>query len=113
MRCGKALSYGFVSGALLAATACGPIVARAARMSCASKTGFALSLASARGGQPNPVAAAHWFARHGGVPGIPAGGWHQTSRAGGGATVASGPVTLHVVQGSDRTWQVDSGTRCS
>ena len=29
------------------------------------------------------------------------------------ATVRSGPVTLHVVQGPDRTWQVDSGSWCS
>ena len=41
------------------------------------------------------TAAAAWFARHVGV------------------AVRSGPVTLHVVQGPDRTWQVDSGSWCS
>jgi hypothetical protein len=44
--------------------------------------------------------------------GIPAQGWRQISRSGSGATVESGAVTLHVIQGPDRTWQVDSGNRC-
>lgn len=44
--------------------------------------------------------------------GIPAEGWRQVSRSGTGATVESGAVTLHVIQGPDRTWQVDSGNRC-
>jgi hypothetical protein len=35
------------------------------------------------------------------------------SRQGRDATVRSGPVTLHAVQGPDRTWQVDSGSWCS
>jgi hypothetical protein len=39
-------------------------------------------------------------------------GWQQVSRGGSGATVESGAVTLHVIQGSDRTWQVDGGNRC-
>ena len=82
------------------------------RSSCADGSGFALSLVSDRGGQPTPAAAAAWFARHGGLPGIPADGWWQVSRSGSGATVESGAVTLHVSQGSDRTWQVDSGYRC-
>ena len=71
-----------------------------------------LSLVSDRGGQPTPAAAAAWFARHGGLTGIPAQGWRQLSRSGSGATVESGAVTLHVIQGPDRTWQVDSGNRC-
>jgi len=90
-----------------------PVAQVAAGSSCASRSGFELSLVSDRGGQPAPVAAALWFARHGGVPGIPAAGWRQVSRHGGGATVESGPVTLHVIQGPDRTWLVDSGSRCS
>jgi hypothetical protein len=77
-----------------------------------SGSGFALSLVSDRGGQPTPVRAAEWFARHGGVSGIPAGGWREIRREGSGAVVASGPVTVHAVQGPDRTWQVDSGERC-
>ena len=36
----------------------------------------------------------------------------QVSRSGSSATVESGTVTLHVIQGPDRTWQVDSGNRC-
>lgn len=104
---------------LLAAAACGsaaapaPAAAPAARSSCTSESGFALSLVSDRGGQRSPVAAAVWFSRHGGMPGIPEGGWREVSRVGRGVTVRSGMVTLHVIQGPDRTWQADSGRRCS
>jgi hypothetical protein len=80
---------------------------------CASGSGFALSLVSDLGGQPTPVRAAQWFARHGGVPGIPLAGWRQIRRHRDSALVVSGPVTVHVVQGPDRTWQVDSGERCA
>jgi len=105
---------------LLAITACGSNAAPAgpatvvhtAGSSCANGSGFALSLVSDRGGQPTPVAAAAWFARHGGLTGIPAEGWRQVSRSGSGATVKSGAGTLHVIQGTDRTWQVDGGNRC-
>jgi hypothetical protein len=44
------------------------------------ESGFALSLASDRGAQPTPAAAA-WFARHGGLTGIPAEGWRQLRRS--------------------------------
>jgi hypothetical protein len=70
---------------------------------CASGSGFALSLVSDRGGQPTPVRAAQWFAMHGGVPDIPAGGWREIRREDGSALVASGPVTVHVIEGPDRT----------
>jgi hypothetical protein len=80
---------------------------------CRTGSGFALSLASDRGGQRSPVRAASWFARHGGVPGIPHSGWRQVSRIGKAAVVKSGMVTLHVIQGPDRTWQVDSGHFCA
>src|SRR5450755_1391607 len=120
MGLGKAASGGCMFAWLLVMAACGsgaaqtaPVAQVAAGSSCASRSGFELSLVSDRGGQPAPVAAALWFARHGGVPGIPAAGWRQVSRHGGGATVESGPVTLHVIQGPDRTWLVDSGSRCS
>lgn len=83
-----------------------------AATSCSSGSGFALSLVSDRGGQATPIAAAYWFARHGGVPGIPKTGWHQSSRAGETAEVASGGVRLHVIEGPDHTWQVDSGESC-
>jgi hypothetical protein len=84
---------------LLAAPACGSGAARSvptAASSCAARSGFALSLVSDRGGQPTPAAAAAWLARHGGVPGIPDAGWRETGRDSSGATVRSGPVTLHV-----------------
>jgi hypothetical protein len=119
---------GGILACLLAASACGsssaqpaaaprvpavPATATAARPACANGSAFALSLVSDRGGQPTPVAAAAWFARHGGVVGVPARGWREVGRHGRGATVQSGPLVLHVVQGPDRTWQVDSGNWCS
>ena len=119
---------GCIVACLLAASACGSgsappapaqaalaasPAAAAARSACASGSAFALSLVSDRGGQPAPVAAAAWFARHGGVAGVPDRGWREAGRHGRGATVRSGPVTLHIVQGPDRTWQVDSGSWCS
>jgi hypothetical protein len=113
---------GCIVACLLAASACGsgsaqsaavPVIAAPASSACSSGSAFALSLVSERGGQPTPVAAAAWFARRGGVAGVPARGWREADRHDRGATVRSGPVTLHVVQGPDRTWQVDSGSWCS
>jgi hypothetical protein len=112
---------------ILAAGACGspsaggepvpaadaPSPASATTSTCGGGSGFAVSLVSDRGGLPTPVRAAQWFASHGGVPGIPAGGWREISRDDGNALVASGSVRLHVIQGPDRTWQVDSGERCA
>lgn len=79
---------------------------------CAHQRGFALSLVTDRGGQPNPVAAATRFAKHGHIPGIPRSGWRLTGKNRDGATVASGRAVLHAIQGSDGTWQVDSGYSC-
>jgi preprotein translocase subunit SecD len=73
---------------------------------------FELSLVSDRNGQPTPEKAAEWFAAHGGIGDIPAAGWHTTSGSTGTATVQSGNSTLHVIQGPDQTWQVDSGHNC-
>jgi hypothetical protein len=84
----------------------------AAGASCRTGSGFALSLVSDRGGQPTPVEAAYWFARHGGVPAMPVTGWQLAGRSGTSATVKSGDVTLHAIQGPDGTWQVDSGEQC-
>jgi hypothetical protein len=120
MRWEMDVSGSFLLAGLLAIAACGSDAAPAARApvvhaagsSCANGSRFALSLVSDRGGQPTPAAAAAWLARHGGLTGIPAQGWRQVSRNGTGATVESGAVTLHVIQGPDRTWQVDSGRRC-
>jgi hypothetical protein len=122
MHWGMGLSGRLLLAGLLAVAACGSDAAPAARApvvhaagsSCAHGSRFALSLAADRGGQPTPAAAAAWFARHGGLAGIPAQGWRRVSGSGSGsgATVESGAVTLHVIQGPDRTWQVDSGNRC-
>jgi hypothetical protein len=80
---------------------------------CSVHSGFELSLAHDFGGQPSPVKAAEWFARHGGVPNIPRLGWHESNRDGRGATVYSEGTRLSVVQGSDGTWQVDGGLLCT
>jgi hypothetical protein len=73
---------------------------------------FSLSLVSDRGGRPTPVAAAEWFSAHGGVDRVPPAGWQEDGTDETGATVRSGAVRLHAVQGPDGTWQVDSGTWC-
>jgi hypothetical protein len=85
------------------------VVAAQARSSCRA---FSLSLVSDHGGQPSPVAAAVWFTGHGGVGDLPRSGWHQDGQDESGVIVRSGDVALHVLQGSDRTWQVDSGSWC-
>jgi hypothetical protein len=72
---------------------------------------FALSLVSDRGAEATPIAAAVWFAKHGSVP-VPVSGWHVVSRSSGVAVVAASASTLHVVEGTDQTWQVDSGHPC-
>jgi hypothetical protein len=58
------------------------------------------------------VAAATWFARHGGVSGLPKHGWHLVNQGADGAEVTAGSSTVHATLGRDATWQVDSGTRC-
>jgi len=71
-----------------------------------------LSLYSDRGGQSSPLAAAEWFPDHGGIEGVPQSGWHEEARTETGVSVRSGESTLHVIQGSDGTWQVDGGSSC-
>jgi hypothetical protein len=80
---------------------------------CARRSAFELSLVRDRGGQPTPVAAATWFARHGGIRGIPRSGWGLTKDDRGDATLTSRQTVLHAVKGSDGTWQVDSGYTCT
>ena len=115
----KAVTGCGVLACLLVLSACASSTAQsvaavpAASPSCATPSGFELSLVSDRGGQSTPIAAAAWFAQHGGVSGIPAAGWRETARNGHGTTVRSGPATLQVVQGPDGTWQVDGGSLCS
>ena len=80
---------------------------------CASSTcaGFALSAAD-HGGQPTPVAAAEWFAAHPNTATVPRTGWEEAGHDDTGVVLRSGDATLHVIQGTDRTWQVDSGRQC-
>lgn len=84
-----------------------------AHATCARRSGFEIDLVRDRGGQPTPVAAATRFARHGGIRGIPGSGWRLTNENRDGATLTSHQTVLHAVQGSDGTWQVDSGYTCT
>ena len=78
---------------------------------CSHGRGFSLSLAKDSGGETSPIAAAEWFAVHGGVwSDIPTTGWHVTGSPGPTTNVQSGPMTLHAVQGTDGTWQVVGGS---
>lgn len=79
---------------------------------CEHGVGFELSLASDTGGQPTPVVAAAWFAAHGGVQDLPKQRWYVIDRNQDGVVLRAGSSSLHVVQGSDGTWQVDSGIHC-
>ena len=99
-----------MAGVLLASLVLGGCVFPTSTTSCSS---FSLSLASNTGGQPTPLAAAVTFRAHDpAAQGYPGTGWHETTRDGGSATLRSGSATLHTVQGSDGTWQVDSGSTC-
>jgi hypothetical protein len=80
--------------------------------SCHSHSGFELSLVSDRGGQPTPVRASEWFARHGGMADVPRDGWRVDGSDQIGVFTRSGSARLHAIQGPDKTWQVDSGTSC-
>jgi hypothetical protein len=73
-------------------------------------SGFALSLASDRGGQSSPIEAAIWFAQHGSVQGIPKTGWKEVGTGNAQATVQSEGVQLHVLEGPHHTWQVASAS---
>jgi hypothetical protein len=92
--------------------AVGPLASPTFTSPAASCTGFALDLASNRGGQASPTAAAEWFAAHGHVAGVPLHGWHEVGRGNAEASVRSGNFVLHAFQGSDQTWQIDSGQDC-
>ncbi len=78
---------------------------------------FELSLVAGFRGAGDPVGAAKWFVRHGGVAGFghPSSVWvladpGQVRR--GEATLVDGSVSLHAVRMPNRTWAIDSGARC-
>lgn len=78
---------------------------------------FELSLVAGLKGAADPVAAARWFVRHGGVRGFGTAStvWKLADpglAASGGAEVVAGTVSLHAVQFADGTWAIDSGERC-
>jgi hypothetical protein len=99
----RVVGVAVVVTAVLSAAGCGS----------GSCSGFAMSLAFDHGGQPTPVAAAEWFAAHSGdVATVPRTGWHEDSHDDSGVVVRSGNATVHAIQGTDTTWQVDSGKSC-
>ena len=123
---GRVTSAGLAALGLVILAACGsasataagapprsPSASAATPKPCTKGTAFALSLSSDRGGQASPVAAAIRFGRHGGVAGVHPHGWRMTSRGTREATVTSGSLVLHALQGPDGTWQIDSGYHCS
>jgi hypothetical protein len=112
----KIVSLAVASGVLVCAvaiSACGLGGSADAAGPACPTAAFQVSLVSAIGGEPTPLAAARWFARHGGVAHVPASGWQLAREDGGAATVRSGLVTLHVIEGPDGTWQVDGGSTCT
>jgi len=87
---------------LLGGSACAP---------CSQGRGFEVSLARDTGGQTSALAAAKWFAVHGGVwSDLPTSGWRVTGESSQGVNVQSGTVTVQAIQGADGTWFVVSGT---
>jgi hypothetical protein len=99
--------------AACAATASAPRANSHQNLATSSCSGFALSLASTRGGQATPLAAAEYFAANRQRTfAVPSSGWYVSAQDGNGVSVRSGSSTLHTVQGTDQTWQVDSGKRC-
>ncbi len=77
---------------------------------CSHYRAFSLSLAKDTGGEVSPIAAAQWFATHGGVwSDIPTTGWSVIGSSQSSTSVQSGSFTLDVWQGPDGTWQVASG----
>lgn len=73
---------------------------------------FELSLTTDRGGEPTAVAAARWFAVHGGIGEIPKHGWKIVASNARTASLRSGTAKLHAIRGVDGTWQVDAGSLC-
>lgn len=81
---------------------------------CSESDNFAVSLVSDKDGSKTPVEAATIFARTGAPWVVPRGGWKLAAGEPlhGEAEVISRDTHLHVTQGEDTTWQVDSGFRC-
>jgi hypothetical protein len=73
----------------------------------------ALDLSVDPAGQASPIAAAQWFAQHGGVGGYPSEGWRVIYKSADHAQVQAANADADVVRGADGTWRVDSAQRCS
>lgn len=101
------------AGALKLVVAAVVVAAVPGVTSCAGDCqGVAIDHASDTGGFPTAEAAVKDFAGQQGVGGLPRSGWHRDGSDDAGVIFRSGTALLHVVQGSDGTWQVDDGRSC-
>jgi hypothetical protein len=91
-------------------TSTGPTIGPPA---CSNYSSFALSHVENSEWKATPVEAAEWFGGNPGMPNIPRTGWHEATRDSQGATVYSGRIILHVIQGPDGKWQVDGTRLCT
>lgn len=78
---------------------------------------FELSLVGGFRGAPDPVGAAQWFVRRGGVAGFGSSSsvWvlaDPVQARRGEATLVDGTVSLHAVRMPNGTWAIDSGAHC-
>ena len=88
-------------GALPMATSCG-----------ADCSGVVIDYGSDLHGSPTAAAAVDDFLGRDGLAGLPRSGWHRDGPDQNGVTFRSGRAVLHVIQGSDGTWQVGEGRTC-
>lgn len=63
-------------------------------------------------GLPTAAAAVEDFVGPQGLDGLPPTGWHGDGRDQNGVIFRSGRAMVHVIQGSDGTWQVEEGRTC-
>jgi ABC-type phosphate transport system substrate-binding protein len=82
---------------------------------CQARAAFTTSIALGFSGAPTPLKAVEDFVLHGSVPGYgdAASRWQITGHDAQGVTLTAGPVRLHALQLTHRTWVVDSGERCA
>jgi hypothetical protein len=89
------------------------VAALSATTSCGEEcSGVAIDHASDTVGFPTARTAVDDFAGHQGLFGLPRSGWRRDGSDQSGVVFRSGDALLHVVQGSDGTWQVGDGRSC-
>lgn len=101
-----------LAGCGSSSSAGGVDVAATATVCPGSSTNVSIPQFDASGGQPSPVAAAVYFAKHGNVGGVPVSGWKVVVQTKVGAYLRSGASIIHATHASDGTWLVDSEQTC-